>query len=312
MARRPADAKTRSLKEHGCLNPHAETVRDELFLSNAFFETVRYEMLRRVARTVEPCRRQLRRLAAHHTKRTGCRACCRTGRVPAGPTSSATRWSRLQAAMTAADLVELVQHALSGPIVCSNGPRPGAGKKTMMMRRLRPDGHGYRADAPSCRRARHRPRSPRACRGAARRRGLAACLRRTPAPPGRCVLDSRPLRGRDVGDRHSDRHAGVIWGGKQERRSPGWPRASRDGTCSSLLSATTMYALRERAVALLARSLRQRSRSLRRRDREGFQHLVAEVGMGRAGIVLGLEVSRLARNSTDWHRLLEIPERPDP
>jgi DNA invertase Pin-like site-specific DNA recombinase len=41
-------------------------------------------------------------------------------------------------------------------------------------------------------------------------------------------------------------------------------------------------------------------------DREGFQQLVAEVGMGRAGIVLGLEVSRLARNSTDWHRLLEI------
>ncbi len=41
-------------------------------------------------------------------------------------------------------------------------------------------------------------------------------------------------------------------------------------------------------------------------DREGFQKLVGEVGMGRAGIVLGLEVSRLARNSTDWHRLLEI------
>jgi DNA invertase Pin-like site-specific DNA recombinase len=28
--------------------------------------------------------------------------------------------------------------------------------------------------------------------------------------------------------------------------------------------------------------------------------------MGRAGIVMGLEVSRLARNSADWHRLLEI------
>ena len=41
-------------------------------------------------------------------------------------------------------------------------------------------------------------------------------------------------------------------------------------------------------------------------DREGFQKLVAEVGLGKAGIVLGLEVSRLARNSTDWHRLLEI------
>jgi DNA invertase Pin-like site-specific DNA recombinase len=34
--------------------------------------------------------------------------------------------------------------------------------------------------------------------------------------------------------------------------------------------------------------------------------LVADVSMGRAGIVLGLEVSRLARNSADWHRLLEL------
>ena len=41
-------------------------------------------------------------------------------------------------------------------------------------------------------------------------------------------------------------------------------------------------------------------------DRAGFQTLVAEVGMGRAGIVMGLEVSRLARNCADWHRLLEI------
>jgi hypothetical protein len=30
------------------------------------------------------------------------------------------------------------------------------------------------------------------------------------------------------------------------------------------------------------------------------------VGLGRAGIVMGLEVSRLARNNADWHRLLEI------
>jgi len=42
------------------------------------------------------------------------------------------------------------------------------------------------------------------------------------------------------------------------------------------------------------------------KDREGFQKLVTEVSLGKAGIVMGLEVSRLARNSTDWHRLLEI------
>jgi DNA invertase Pin-like site-specific DNA recombinase len=40
--------------------------------------------------------------------------------------------------------------------------------------------------------------------------------------------------------------------------------------------------------------------------REGFQRLVTDVGMGQAGIVMGLEVSRLARNNADWHRLLEI------
>lgn len=41
-------------------------------------------------------------------------------------------------------------------------------------------------------------------------------------------------------------------------------------------------------------------------DREGFRKLVAEVGLGKVGIVLGLEVSRLARNSTDWSRLVEL------
>lgn len=40
--------------------------------------------------------------------------------------------------------------------------------------------------------------------------------------------------------------------------------------------------------------------------RNGFQRLVAEVGLGHVGVVMGLEVSRLARSSTDWHRLLEI------
>jgi hypothetical protein len=42
-------------------------------------------------------------------------------------------------------------------------------------------------------------------------------------------------------------------------------------------------------------------------DREGFQQLAADVGMGKAGIVLGLECSRLARNNADWHRLLGAP-----
>jgi DNA invertase Pin-like site-specific DNA recombinase len=78
-------------------------------------------------------------------------------------------------------------------------------------------------------------------------------------------------------------------------------------------STQRQYALRQRAIALgwpsdrvivIDSDLGQSGASAV--DRAGFQRLVADVGMGRAGIVLGLEVSRLARNSTDWHRLLEI------
>ena len=40
--------------------------------------------------------------------------------------------------------------------------------------------------------------------------------------------------------------------------------------------------------------------------RLGFQRLVAEVGLGNVGLVLGVEMSRLARSCRDWHQLLEI------
>jgi DNA invertase Pin-like site-specific DNA recombinase len=78
-------------------------------------------------------------------------------------------------------------------------------------------------------------------------------------------------------------------------------------------STQRQYALRQRAVklgwpqeriAVIDHDLGQSGASTA--QREGFQHLVTEVGLGKAGIVMGLEVSRLARNCADWHRLLEI------
>ena len=77
-------------------------------------------------------------------------------------------------------------------------------------------------------------------------------------------------------------------------------------------STARQYALRDRAVALgwpgdkVVVIDSDLGRSGAAADREGFQKLVTEVSLGRAGIVLGLEVSRLARNSVDWHRLLEF------
>ena len=41
-------------------------------------------------------------------------------------------------------------------------------------------------------------------------------------------------------------------------------------------------------------------------ERSGFARLTAEVALGHAGLVLGLEVSRLARNNADWYRLLDL------
>src|SRR5262249_26342379 len=78
-------------------------------------------------------------------------------------------------------------------------------------------------------------------------------------------------------------------------------------------SGERQYALKQRAVALgwpmdriTVVDSDQGQSGESAADREGFQKLVTEVSMGRAGIVLGLEVSRLARNCADWHRLLEI------
>lgn len=78
-------------------------------------------------------------------------------------------------------------------------------------------------------------------------------------------------------------------------------------------STKRQYALRERAVALgwpierihtIDSDLGRSGASAA--DRDGFQQLVTQVAMGQVGIVLGLEVSRLARNNADWHRLIEL------
>jgi DNA invertase Pin-like site-specific DNA recombinase len=78
-------------------------------------------------------------------------------------------------------------------------------------------------------------------------------------------------------------------------------------------STQRQYALRNRAIAagwpiervhVIDCDLGKSGSSTTARD--GFQQLVSEVALGKAGIVMGLEVSRLARNSADWHRLIEL------
>jgi DNA invertase Pin-like site-specific DNA recombinase len=78
-------------------------------------------------------------------------------------------------------------------------------------------------------------------------------------------------------------------------------------------STERQYNLRERAIGLGWPASRvevidedQGRSGSTAAHRTGFQRLVSEVGLGKVGIVLMLEASRLARNNSDWYRLIEI------
>ena len=81
-------------------------------------------------------------------------------------------------------------------------------------------------------------------------------------------------------------------------------------------STARQYALAERAVALgwsrdrvttIDDDLGRSGQSIE--GRPGFQRLLAEVALDRVGLILGLEMSRLARSCKDWHQLLELCAR---
>ena len=78
-------------------------------------------------------------------------------------------------------------------------------------------------------------------------------------------------------------------------------------------SAALQYALAHRAVALgwseervLVIDEDQGHSAAAVEDRLGFQRLLAEVGLNHVGLILGIEMSRLARSNKDWHQLLEL------
>src|SRR5881409_1502713 len=110
-----------------------------------------------------------------------------------------------------------------------------------------------------------------------------------------------PLPGK-IHDRHRDRQAVVY----VRQSTPRQVEQHREST-------RLQYALVERAcqlgwprgqVLVIDDDLGRSGASTTYRP--GFQRLVAEVGLGHVGLILGIEVSRLARSCRDWHQLLEI------
>lgn len=105
-----------------------------------------------------------------------------------------------------------------------------------------------------------------------------------------------------VGDRHLQRLAAVY---------------VRQSTRQQLLnhqeSTRLQYALKDRAVALGWEADRvlvidddQGMSATTAVARTGFQRLVTEIGLDHVGLVLGIEMSRLARSGKDWYQLIEL------
>src|SRR3954447_19971972 len=138
-------------------------------------------------------------------------------------------------------------------------------------------------------------------------------------------MRSRPRRGRSWCSRSPDWWDGCwrtgamseqakITAGHRQRRAVVYVRQSTPGQVErNTESGARQYALAERAVELgwppesvvvvdgdTGRSAAWAS------ARIGFRELVAEVGLGNVGLILALEVSRLARSSADWHQLLDL------
>jgi DNA invertase Pin-like site-specific DNA recombinase len=124
------------------------------------------------------------------------------------------------------------------------------------------------------------------------------------SPPSKAIAirAAQPLRSPKIQDRHLDRLA-IVYVRQSTPHQVRENRESRDRQYALLDHAVALGWPRDRVI-VIDEDQGQSGRSAA--DRSGFQRLLAEVTMGHVGLVLGLEMSRLARSSADWHRLLEM------
>jgi hypothetical protein len=107
----------------------------------------------------------------------------------------------------------------------------------------------------------------------------------------------RPLRSLKVQDRHLERLA-VVYVRQSNPQQVFDHQESRARQYALADHAVTLGWPKDR-VLVIDEDQGQSGRSVEHRD--GFRRLLAEVTLGHVGLVLGLEMSRLARSSKDWH-----------
>lgn len=168
-------------------------------------------------------------------------------------------------------------------------PRPECPRRRLQRRRFginshRSVGDSCNAFSPICSPGHSGPKRPR--RG---RRAVNATPRNLPASP-------------KVKAWHLDREAIVY----VRQSTPQQVLGHRESTARQYARVDRAAALgwaRDRATTI-DDDLGKSGQSIE--GRPGFQRLLAEVALNRVGLVLGLEMSRLARSCKDWHQLLEL------
>src|ERR1700739_2197672 len=134
-------------------------------------------------------------------------------------------------------------------------------------------------------------------------RSLSSACDCRPTSPRRGVMLSTSLA---VEERITTAHRAKLAYVYVRQSSPGQVRHHQESTELQyrLVERATLFGWPGERVHVIDDDLGKSGASSR--DRHGFQTLIAEVGLGKAGLVLSLDASRLARQHRDWHQLLEL------
>lgn len=124
----------------------------------------------------------------------------------------------------------------------------------------------------------------------------------TPSARESRIPETRLITSSKVQDHHQQRLAVVY----VRQSTPRQVIEHRESTLLQyqLTERAEFYGWRKDRILVVDDDLGKSGRSIE--GRVGFQHLLAEVGLDHVGLVLGIEMSRLARSCKDWHQLLEL------
>jgi DNA invertase Pin-like site-specific DNA recombinase len=123
-----------------------------------------------------------------------------------------------------------------------------------------------------------------------------------PAAPPSAPDPAPPLRSAKIQERHLDRLA-VVYVRQSSPHQVVHNRESRERQYALVGHAVALGWPRERVLVIDEDQGQSGKDAV---QRSGFHRLLAEVAMEHVGLILGLEMSRLARSSKDWHHLLEM------